>query len=151
MDTEQRRRIERELAFERTLPDGLVEETSIADWQHLLDLVRSKGWRSEWVEGEAPDDATELFAEEDLHTIKLWPIESLQVNVFPNGEASIDFDFDSRQLAGDGLDACFAFLRTVGRALEKPVLLKHEGVDAWALAKYDPEVDDIVAEDRLPG
>lgn len=66
-------------------------------------------------------------------------------------EASIDFDFDSRQLAGDGLDACFAFLRTVGRALEKPVLLKHEGVDAWALAKYDPEVDDIVAEDRLPG
>lgn len=68
-------------------------------------------------------------------------------------EASIDFDFDfdSRQLAGDGLDACFAFLRTVGRALEKPVLLKHEGVDAWALAKYDPEVDDIVAEDRRPG
>ena len=52
-------------------------------------------------------------------------------------EASIDFDFDSRQLAGEGLDACFAFLRTVGRALEKP--------------KYDPEVDDIVAEDRRPG
>ena len=66
-------------------------------------------------------------------------------------EASIDFDFDSRQLAGEVLDACFAFLRTVERALEKPVLLKHEGVDAWALAKYDPEVDDIVAEDRRPG
>lgn len=66
MDAEQRRRIERELAFERTLPDGLVDETSIADWQHLLDLVRSKGWRSEWVEGQAPDDATELFAEDHL-------------------------------------------------------------------------------------
>ena len=33
----------------------------------------------------------------------------------------------------------------------EPVLLKHEGVDARGLAKYDPEVDDIVAEDRLPG
>lgn len=83
--------------------------------------------------------------------MKVWPIASLQINVFLLQEKSIDFDFDSRQLAGDGLDACFAFLRTVGRALEKPVLLKHEGVDAWALARYDPEVDDIVAEDRLPG
>lgn len=94
------------------------------DWQRLLDLVRSQGWRSEWGAGEAPVDATELFAEEDRPTVKVWPIESLQVNVFLLQEQSIDFDFDSRQLAGEGLDACFAFLRTVGRALEKPVLLK---------------------------
>lgn len=149
MDAEQRQRIAREIAFERTLPDGLVEGTSIVDWQCFLDLVRSQGWRSEWGAGEAPGDATELFAEEDRLAVKMWPIESLQVNVFPNAETSIDFDFDSRELAGDGLDACFTFLRAVGRALEKTVLLKHEGVDAGALARYDPEADDIAAGERL--
>ncbi|MBX3314697.1 MAG: hypothetical protein KF906_10290 [Actinobacteria bacterium] len=72
--------------------------------------------------------------------------DSIQVNVFSLQEASIDFDFDSSELAGDGLDACFAFLRAVGRALAKPVLLKHEGFDGPPFARYDAELEEVIAE-----
>lgn len=150
VDPEQRRRIERDLAVERSLPDGLVEGTDIEDWQRVLDLLRTEGWTSEWGDGQAPDNAVALFAAEDPHTLKVWPTEGLQVNVFPLQEDSVDFDFDSRELTGVGLDACFAFLRRVGRALGKPVLLKHEGFGAPSMARYDPEVDDVIATKGRP-
>ena len=132
------------------MPDGLVTETTIEDWQRFLDLVRAEGWRSEWAGRETLDSAHALFADDELHTLKVWPIESLQVNVFPLEETSLDCDFDSRELTGDGLCACFAFLRAVGQALGKPVLLKYEGADAPAFARYDPESDDVIAEEPPP-
>jgi hypothetical protein len=37
------------------LPDVRVPNTSVADWQAVLDLVRSRGWAYAYSEGGAPE------------------------------------------------------------------------------------------------
>jgi hypothetical protein len=41
------------------LPDVRVPNTSVADWQAVLDLVRSRGWAYAYSEGGAPDGCRE--------------------------------------------------------------------------------------------
>jgi len=143
-----RHQIEVDLAVEPTLPNGVVRDTSVHDWQRLLDLVRREGWPAEWSGGggwPVPPSAAEMFAEEERHALKVWPVASLQVNLFPFGEDRIDFDLDSRELAGRGLDDCVAFVREVGRSIGKVVELSHEGDESLVFLRYEPETDELTA------
>lgn len=147
MDPVSRRQIELDLALEPSLPDGIVRDTSVRDWQQLLDLVRHKGWPSEWSAGggrPVPRFAAEMFADEEHNTFKVWPVTSLQVNVFPLGEDSIDFDLDSRELTGRGFDHCVDFVREVGRSIGKVVELSHEGDGSLVFLRYDPDTDEMM-------
>ena len=143
-----RRQIELELALEPSLPNGVVRNTSVDDWQRLLDLIRRRGWRAEWSGGggwSVPPSAAEMFAEEERHALKIWPVTGLQVNLFPFGQDSIDFDLDSRELAGPGLDDCVDFVREVGRSIGKVVELSHEGDESLVFLRYDPNADQLTA------
>ena len=62
-------RLKRLIEFERTLPDGRIDGTSLIDWQAALDLVRDERWTARVVRGDdgstdvLPHDAAELFPE----------------------------------------------------------------------------------------
>lgn len=84
-----------------------------------------------------------MFAEEERHTLKVWPVAGLQVNLFPLGQDSIDFDLDSRELAGPGLDSCADFICAVGRSIGKVVELSHEGDGSLVFLRYDPTTDEV--------
>ena len=86
-----------------------------------------------------------MFAEEERHALKIWPVTGLQVNLFPFGQDSIDFDLDSRELAGPGLDDCVDFVREVGRSIGKVVELSHEGDESLVFLRYDPNADQLTA------
>ena len=146
MDPALRRQIELDLALEPSLPNGILRDTSVHDWQRLLDLVQRERWPTEWSGGgEWPLSAAEMFAVDERHTLKVWPATTLQVNLFPLGQDSIDFDLDSRQLAGQGLGVCVDFVREVGRSIGKVVELSHEGDESLVFLRYDPDTDDLTA------
>ncbi len=148
MDPALRRRIDLDLALEPSLPDGIVRDTSVHDWQRLLDLVQRKGWRAEWSGGggwSVPPSAVEMFAVEERHALKVWPVTELQVNLFPFGQNSIDFDLDSRQLVGQGLDDCVDFVRELGQSIGKVVELSHEGDGSLVFLRYDPDADELTS------
>lgn len=129
---------------ERTLPNGRVEHTTIADWQRVLevsrrlassvDLTPVGGGRS------APVAAADLFAPGgELVTVAVVLPGTVQINLFPYSVSSIDFDFDTSEVTDqDSLDRLAEFVRAVASACERPVVLTHEGADEMPLARYDP-------------
>ena len=122
-----------DLELNGPLPDAHVPGTTVADWQRLLDLVRSRGWRHEYAEGRqvlrAPFRAEALLARYDTGAVlRVWPVLGVLAIFRPYDSDQIDFDVDLRELQGqERLDALCGFLRAIGRALGKPVLMTPEG------------------------
>jgi hypothetical protein len=134
------------------LPDCLVEDSTPADWQPILDLVRDRGWPAVWAcdsgDRPAPADAADLLAQ--VAVLRVWPVQDLQVNLFPGGE--VRFDFDRRELrdqaAADGL--C-NFIRSAGQALRKDVRMCPEGGRDIAIVRYAAATDTFHAvSDHTP-
>ncbi len=130
------------------LPDLCVPDTSVEDWQAVLDLVRSKGWRYEYsVDGiplRMPRAEAMLAQCADAGTLlRVWPDPGVLVNFFPYAADAIPADVDLRELQGqERLDVLCGFLRALGRRLGKPVLMSPEG-------DHHPVLGFDVAADRL--
>jgi hypothetical protein len=130
-----------------------VVDTSAADWQAVLDLVRSSQWRYEYgEEGVAvrmPDRATDILdrAEDTFPTLWVWATRDLLAIFEPFSADEVRFGIDLRQVQGQQrLDALWGFLRTIGQLLDRPVL-KERDVDSVTETPdlaYQPEVDRIV-------
>lgn len=60
-------------------PDVIVADTTLADWQLLLDLIRSHGWSCEYEIGDraapVPGSATTLFPAETMEQVPLLRVE----------------------------------------------------------------------------
>lgn len=133
------------------LPDVRVEDTSIADWQAVLDLVRSAGWPFGYaVGGRAgllPARAADMLGRPGDETVELrvWPAEGM-LAIFRMYEVEqIEFDVDLRELQGqDRLDLLCEFLRVLGRKLVKPVVVTAEGCPDDPLLGFVPAVDRVV-------
>jgi hypothetical protein len=58
-----------------SVPDLVVAGTSLSDWADLLTLVRSQGWRREYVVGddrvELPGSAADLFAADPVGAVSI--------------------------------------------------------------------------------
>ncbi|MBO9570138.1 MAG: hypothetical protein J7503_15125 [Cellulomonas iranensis] len=130
------------------LPDGWVDDTTVADWQTVLDLVLEGSRR--WLSDEEPvPTATQLAARlDDART----GIVTLRVEIAPGawvhlsflGVGTIDFDVDVREIRGQrALDGLADFLCEVGRALGRSVWLAPEGVEEPMLG-YDVTLDRVV-------
>ncbi|HAP78113.1 MAG TPA: hypothetical protein DCR14_18765 [Acidimicrobiaceae bacterium] len=132
---------------ERTLPNGRVEGTTIADWQRVLEASRSLAISVNLTPvgsgRPAPAAATDLFPSDgELVTVSVLLPGPVQVNLFPYAVSSIDFDFDTAEIVDqDSLDRLAEFVRAVASACELPVVLTHEGADELPLARYDPADD----------
>jgi hypothetical protein len=134
--------------WQGVLPDGQVQETSIADWQTFLDLIRSEGWAFEYSVGgdvEAlPDSAEEMFdrPDDDSVMVQVRPVPDVLVNVFVWDSSEIGFDVDIRELQGQRqLDVLCSFFRRLGRSVGKPVVMTPEGTSDAKVLVYEPDHD----------
>lgn len=137
-------------------PDGsfrdvYVIDTTVEDWQRLVTFIRQWGWWHAYEEdGHAtrlPSDVREIFGRRSRVSVllRLRPFRLLNINCHFFGEDEIEFDLDPREVSGqEGLDELCAFVRTVGRALERRVIVTLENSQEVELMAYEPDRDEIV-------
>jgi hypothetical protein len=133
------------------LPDVCVPDATVADWQRVVDLVRSRGWAYEYSEDSevrrVPDRAEDMLGRmpEAMVMLKVWPAPGvLAIFRFWSAE-QVDFDVDLRELQGqERLDVLVGFMRAIGRRLAKPVLLSPEGFETQPVIGYQVDVDRVV-------
>ncbi|WP_434094627.1 hypothetical protein [Streptomyces hyaluromycini] len=132
------------------LPDVSVADTSIDDWQAVLDLVRSRGWACEYSEDGAVlrlPRAGVMLARgiEASVTLSVWPVPGVLAIFRPYAADSIDFDVDLRELQGQvQLNVLCGFLRAIGRRLSKPVLFAPETATGHPVLGFDVDADRVV-------
>lgn len=132
------------------LPNVTVPGTDVADWQAVLDLVRSKGWAYEYSEdglvGRVPTAEVMIRRSAQASVLfKVWPVAGVQANFFPHSADEVLFDVDLRELQGQArLDALCAMLGAIGRRLAKPVRLSPEGFDVRPVLGYQVVSDRVV-------
>lgn len=123
------------------LPDVVMEGTGVEDWQLLLDLIRDRGWKSEYVrDGESfpLPSAVDFIADNAL--LKVWPVPEILAIFRAYSAESIDFDVDLRELQGqERLDVLVGFLTAIGRRLGRSVLMYPEGSDHDPVLGSTPE------------
>lgn len=129
---------------ERSLPDGVIENTSIADWAAVLGTLRDRGWSLNVSEDLVVSD---LFSDADdfeFVTIKVTPIEGVQVNIFPHQQNSIQFDFDTAELRTQvEVDALMDFIAAIGDSIDKSVVVYHEGGHTNRLLAFDVSTGEV--------
>ncbi|MEO6082698.1 MAG: hypothetical protein ABIQ18_06290 [Umezawaea sp.] len=131
------------------LPDVAVPDTTPADWQAVLDLIRSKGWAYQYSQDgrpcRMPSAERILDRDPDMGVdLKVWPVPDVLAIFRFYAAEEIDFDVDLRELQGqERLDALCAFFRAVGRRLHKPVVMSFEG-RCGPMIGYDVDRDRVV-------
>ncbi|WP_326729133.1 hypothetical protein [Streptomyces phaeochromogenes] len=137
------------------LPDVRVANTSVEDWQAVLDLVAEKGWKCQYSEGEAvlpvprAEGVLSRPADAECPELRVWLSADVLAIFRFHAADEIDFDVDLRELQGqERLDVFCGFLREIGRRLGKPVLMDPEGDYGHPALGFDVEADQIV---RLAG
>ncbi|WP_238010254.1 hypothetical protein KZZ52_53235 [Dactylosporangium sp. AC04546] len=132
------------------LPDVCVPDTTVADWQAVVDLVRSRGWAYEYSEnGEVrrmPGQVEDMLSRgaEAGVMLKVWPAPQVLAIFRPWSADRIDFDVDLRELQGqERLDVLCGLFRAIGRRLAKPVLMSPEGLKAQPVIGYRVEIDRV--------
>ncbi|WP_326763499.1 hypothetical protein OG978_01870 [Streptomyces sp. NBC_01591] len=135
-----------------SLPDVLVPETSMEDWQAVLDLVGASGWMCQYSEGETvlpvprAEAVLSRLADAECPELRVWPTaDVLAIFRFYSVE-EIDFDVDLRELQGqERLDMFCGFLTAIGRRLGKPVVVYSEGgAYSHPVLGFDVENDQVV-------
>lgn len=133
------------------LPDLVVPDATVEEWQATLDLVVTSGWQWRFEAGAAErplPSAADIFARaagEETAVLKVWPVPGVLVNFWFWSETEISFDVDLRELQGQqGVDTLCAFLRATGSGLGKPVLMAEEGGSPeHPVLGYDPDLGKV--------
>ncbi|MER6534125.1 hypothetical protein ABT215_09975 [Streptomyces sp900105755] len=132
------------------LPDVSVADTSLHDWQAVLELVRSRGWACEYSEDGAVlrlPRAGVMLARglEASVMLRVWPVPGVLAIFRPCAADSIDFDVDLREFQGQvQLNVLCGFLHAMGRRLSKPVLFAPETASAHPVLGFDVDADRVV-------
>ena len=134
------------------LLDAYVFDTTVADWQAFVDLVRSTGWWFAYSEDSRPrrlpGQVEDVLARrgEMAVLLQVRPVPEVAVNVHFFTDEEIEVDFAPEELQGqERLDLLCSFLRAVGRRLDKPVVLTHESLRDHPLIGYDVGADRVLA------
>lgn len=117
---------------ERALLDAVIERTTKESWHRFLHALLNSGWPLEMDGSPVDEIEAESFLpdgpEAEVHTLKVWPSEEVQINVFPLAADSIDFDFDTAELTDqNAVDTLGAFIECAAVAAQKDVVVSHEG------------------------
>jgi hypothetical protein len=128
------------------LPNGRAEDVDASGWATFLAELRRSGWPLEVGGDPLGDWPGTAAAAENASTLRVQPSHDVQINIFPSwGTDSIWFDFSLRDMQRqEDADALMAFLRLLGRAVQRDVLLSHEGADEMVFAHYVQAQDAVV-------
>jgi hypothetical protein len=136
------------------LPNGVVVDSSRADWSSVIRAVEGQGWaitrtHAEW--DNAVTSADELIRllvdypggpDAPVLSFAVYPIPGVRVNFFPDDPEEVWFDLDRRELANQWeLDAMCQFVEVVARATEHEVRIAYEGVGGSTILEYSPHSD----------
>lgn len=128
------------------LPDGLVVDSSTADWPDVVRVVDAAGWTPVWTSDHREVLPIDIDHRGRLHdSFAIRPGTSIQINFFPNFE--VLFDVDLRELREQAsVDMLCDVIRRVGRALRKDVLVSQEGSWELVVLRYDAAADSFSLE-----
>lgn len=123
---------------ERSLPDGVIENTTVADWAALLTELRRHTWAVNFDDDLVAFDLFPPSEDSELLTIKVITAEGVQVNIFPYQHTSVDFDFDTSELHTQvEVDALASVIEAIGRAVNRNVAVFREGGSGLRLFEFD--------------
>jgi len=131
--------------------DLYVLGTSAAGWNVLLDLVRSgkMGDASFLVDGEPsamPDRVEEVLAIHDRASPMLrLSVDGLNLNCHFFVEGEIEFDLDPAELTEPRFAALLAWMRLLGTALRRDVLLTDENSKKVPRLMFCAGIDRVLA------
>ncbi|WP_308294133.1 hypothetical protein, partial [Streptomyces sp. ST2-7A] len=116
------------------LPDACVPGASMADWQTVLDPIRTKGGEGRYAEGgSAPpvpraETALPRPTDAECPESRVRPAADVPGILRLHSADEIDFDVDPRESRGrEGLDPLHGLPRENGRRVGGPALLSPEG------------------------
>jgi hypothetical protein len=134
-----------------SLVDAYVFDTTVADWQVFVDLVRSSRWWFSYQEDghgkRLPDRVEDVFGRDDHAAVLLQirPVPEVLINVHFFTSDEIEIDFAPEELQGqERIDVLCRVLRAIGRRLGKPVVVTPESSPGRPLATYDIDSDRVV-------
>jgi hypothetical protein len=132
-----------------SLKDIYVLDTSAVEWQLLLELIRSRGWRCAYSEDALPKplpSAAEALDTQQLRATMLafWPGGDLEVHAHFFTADQIELDLDPRTIQDQkGLDSVVRLLRAIGKGLDRSVVLTWENSPDAVILRYDPATSDV--------
>jgi hypothetical protein len=126
-----------------SLRDIYIFNANLRDWQKALDFLRSTysiRYRFDAIEMPLPADARYVFHDLNNHT-RLLVIEAGGVIVHCHFflEDEIEFDIDPREVNTESKEeAVVRFMRGVGTAVGKSIVLTFEGAPDWVCLRIGP-------------
>jgi len=134
-----------EFAFDGSWRDIYAFRTDIADWQRMLDAIRSAGYKIVYFRNDQP---TEMPAEacqafplpgECDRRLSVWFANVLANCHFFTAE-EIEFDIDPREVKGPmELNALFGFMRCLAQAMDRDVVLTPENMPEIVIFRVRPK------------
>ena len=124
------------------LRDIYVNDTSLNDWQRFVDYLRKTEARLEYFVNEVqalPIQIDEIFQSREhtrLLAINLGGV-SLNCHFFVLDQIELDFDLGDIRSEAQA-KVVFRLMSTIGRVLDKVVILTYENEDQQPIFKYQP-------------
>jgi hypothetical protein len=141
--------------WDGSLRDIYIVDTDRGDWERLLAFLGSSRWPWRFTIGGEPaqlpaDVATLLSDQGPASEYQNSPLLSLDVagvtlhcHFFWPKE--IEFDLDPRQVvSAESLSAVLDFMATLGRRLDRPVVLTPENLPQRPYFRFDPDRQSII-------
>jgi hypothetical protein len=134
-----------------SLRDILVFNTTLADWQKMMDWLRTSSYTLKFrgLENETlPEQVQTIFARnEEILSFMSVDVGEATLNCHFDWEKDIEFDLDPREMASEAVvQRVFDFMAHLGNLIGKQVDLCPEGGyrHPIALFRYDPAIAKLV-------
>ena len=134
-----------EFAWDGSLRDICVIDTSIADWRSALEMIHAGGYRLvftiDGVEATAPDNLHQIFGQPRECSFLLAAfVDGVQLNCHFFSESEIEFDLDPREVTDQAdLAAILGFMRMLAQVAAKPALLTPENMQDFPILTCQPD------------
>jgi hypothetical protein len=126
-----------------SLRDIYIKDVELSDWQAFIDFLRRTDANLEYfVEGEPaelPQSIAEVVISQDHPYLLTIGLDGLTVNCHFFIPEEIELNIDPREIDSEAkAKVVFRLMSTVGRALNKQVILTPENNEERLIFKYEP-------------
>ena len=138
---------QKEFEWDGSFRDIYIFETSLDDWQNLLDFISANRYEFEYkINGDAvalPERADTIFECKNYRSLLTVKVGDLILNCHFFTLNEIEFDFDPRDVKDEReLEELFDFLRQLCRISNKQTVLTPENGPKLWIFRFSPGVND---------